>query len=643
MEKKDELMANFNKNIEYLPSQLLNRILKIRSEEIWENVIIEYTKEGHPICKYNTGQHIFHINSSQPTIEAKNWYHNLAIEDAGALFVYGCGFGYPLFEILKQKQPNTIVIVFEQNIYLFVAMLYYFDLEPIFKTQKFRFFVGKIEEFASEFQALFFTDVFLYSTAPYVVFTPTAQRNFKNEYLAIHSYIFKELSLNIFYLGNDHYDTLLGFHNLIANVYEVIENPYLSILKNKYKDVPAFIIANGPSLDKNIHELKKIKGRGLIISTESAIIPLTKNNIKPDILCVVERIRNAYEFHFKDRKYSDDISLLALALIDRNIFPSFSGPKIPIFRCTESINRWMNNIIGDKESELDAGANVSHLAFEIAVYLGANPIIFVGQDFAYGLDGRTHSKYSVYYEDIGKKSVSKIKSKPVVYTEGNDGTQIPSTQLWLDFKRGLERKIANYPHLEILNATEGGAKIYGTTKIKLSTAIHKYCKTKISLRVDQLINNNKNKINQSERTKKFQNLIDELSLYAAKFRNLCQVAIKGNIRSKQMIELFEQKKIVEIIDILEKAYEDNFKDLKQFMTDNLYYVFLQQVLLIGFHKMNRLGVIKSPERVKKVFLIHEELFHNLNIVCQSVTINFEMSIEKLEQNCYHTLNKQSSP
>lgn len=630
--KHQDLQTNFQKNLAFLPSLLQKRVLAIKDEDLWKRIEIIPSEEGVPVCRYKEDRTSFQINSIKPLREAENWCNSLSIEDAGALFVYGSGFGYPLFALLKHKQPNTLVMVFEQNLYLFKAMLYYFDLEPLFVTQKFTFFVGDIDDFRHEFQQVFFSEVFLYSTAPYIVFTPTAQRNFKMDYLKIHTHIFKELNLNVFYMGNDHYDTLLGFHNLMNNVMEVIHNPYFSILKGKYKKVPAFIIANGPSLDLSLEELKKIDGKGLIISTESAIVPLIKNNIKPDILCIVERTIDSHYYHFKDQNYPDDISLIALALIDPHIFPSFSGPKIPLFRSTESVNVWVNQMIGDQESKIDAGANVSHLAFEIAAYLGADPIILVGQNYAFGPDGITHSKDAVYLTEKGKKALNTIKSKPVAYVENNEGKQIPTTLLWLDFKNGLERKISSHPQIKVINTTEGGAKIHGAELEKIDTVIEKYCTTPLKYRVNQLIEENKKKINIDLRREKLKKLILELYHYAEKYHHLCQTAIKGKVRSRHMLDLTEEDLSDELIKNFNQAYEDNFYDARKFMKDNLYLVFLQQVLTVGFHKMNRLGVINSPEKIKKIFKIYEELFMHLNMISQSVAVTFEKTAEKLEEN-----------
>lgn len=620
----------FEKNVQFLPQSLKDRVLRVKEEELWGNIKIDYAEaSSDPLCTYQDTHRSYQITSIHPVKEAEEWCQQLPLENVGALFIYGCGFGYGLFELLKQKQPNTIVIVFEQNVHIFAAMLIYFDFEPIFRTQKFSFFIGALEDFSSEFEKLFWTDVFLYCTSPSVVFTPVAQRQMKAEYLQIHKYIFETLSLNIFYIGNDHNDTLLGFHNMIANAMEVVQNPYLSCLKDRFHHVPAFIISNGPSLDKNIQELKNINGKGLILSTESAIIPLMKNGIKPDAICIIERTPYSYLYHFENRTYPDDIALLSLAVIDKQIYPAFSGPRIPIFRNTESINGWINQWLGDGIG-LNAGANTSHLAFQLAVYLGANPIVLVGQDFAFGPGGATHSKDAVYSEEIGKEAASKIKAIPVVQVESNEGTLIPSNQLWVNFKQGLEQIITTVPDKTVLNATEGGAKIKGTTCESLAKVIEAYCTHNIENRLSQLIKNHKQGIDVELRWQKLRRFIEELDKYVQTFRGLCQQALQGMIRCQSMIQLSGKADVSDELDILEQAYNDNFQSLRVFMTENLLLCFLQQVLVVGFHHMNQLGLINTPEKTKRLFQIHYKLFNHLNLICQSLVVNYEMAIEKLQ-------------
>lgn len=621
----------FNNNLQLLPIYIRDLISEIMIDTVWNKIHIENSFENTPICSYvDDSKNFLRLNSEAPLKEAELWCNQIPFKKTSSVIVYGCGFGYPLFEILKQKEPNTLVFVFEHSIEIFIAMLYYFDLKSIIESNKFIFFIGEINQFSDYFLNIFNSDLFFYSTAPLVVFTSPAKRALKKEYLKIHSYIFEQLSLNLFHIGNDHYDTLLGFHNIIANVEEIISSPSLSCLENKFQNTPVFIISNGPSLDKNIMDLKKIAGKGLIISTESAILPLMKNKIKPDILCVIERIENSYLYHFKDKNYPDDISLLALALINKNIFPSFSGPKIPIFRNTESINMWINKFLGESKSSIDAGANVSHLAFEIAVYIGANPIIFVGQDFAFDDELNTHSKNSIYSTELAKKDDEKFKKRPTVYTRNITGDKIKTSQLWLDFKHGLERKIATHSEKIIIDATEGGAEILGTSPAMLSEIIQNYCKKPINNTVYEIINKHKEQINVKIQKQKINSFIADINNYIFEFRNLCQVALKALTKSNRMLELINKADISNNLDIFEKSYYKNFSDLKKFMIDNLFLVFFQQVLLIGFHKMNQLGTIDSKDNIKEIFSVHKELFYNLNIISQSIVVNFENAIEEIK-------------
>lgn len=628
--KENETKEMFYKNLQILPPWLRESVSQINERELWKKVQIRYNDEGYPICRYHKRNKSFQITSVEPLQEAVKWCKALSIQGTGAIFMYGCGFGYPLFEVFTQKQPHTLVVLFEQNIYLFAAMLYYFDVEPIIKTQKIAFLIGDIQHFAKAFDHLFFSIVFANCTSPTLAFTSVAQRNFKAQYLKIHQYIFSQLGLFVFYIGNDHLDNLIGLHNLLANMKEIVFNPYISCLRDKYKDVPAFIIANGPSLDKNIHQLKKIQDKGLIISTESAIIPLMKHHIKPDILTIIERTKYTYTYHFENIEYPEDIALLCLGLVDKQVYPSFPGAKIPIFRNVEAINQWINKHVGDG-SALDAGANVSHLALELAVYLGANPIIFVGQDYAYGPEGITHSKDAIYLQEKGKRARDVLKSKPVVYVESNDGTMIPSNQLWVDFRKGLEGKIASHSHKIMINATEEGAKIKGTKCDQLAHVIEAYCTKSIPYPVHELIVDHKKRLSIMERKEGLVSFIKSVEEYASLFRSLSREAAKGKLTCREMIRFSQDKDSGKYRNVLEETYQKHIKTYQLFIGNDLCRCFSQQVIFVYFYLMNRLGLIDTSEKITEIFEIQHGFFHHLNIVCQSVSIYLEDAIEPLEK------------
>ncbi|OXB91663.1 motility associated factor glycosyltransferase family protein [Parageobacillus galactosidasius] len=613
----------FQKNLQCFPEYIKQQIRKVDLDEVGKWVDIVYTEEGYPICKYKKDGKVKHINSRNPWEQAKNWCNQLPLNQMSTLFVYGCGFGYPLIELLKRVHEDTVVVVFEQNLPIFIAMLHYFDLEPIFRAHnKCIFFLGPFEEFSHYFQNLISTYGLLYLTVPSVLFTPSS-RLFKKEYLNIQSHVFERLTQQITAFGNDHYDSLLGLHNMIQNAEIVLENPYLSSLKDKFTNVPAFIVANGPSLDQNMHELKRVKGKGLILCCESAIVPLMKNGIKPDAICVLERTPESYLYHFQNKKYPEDITLLALAVADPRTFASFAGPKVPIFRSFESTSEWINRIVGDG-SGLYAGLNVSHLAYELAVYMGANPIVFVGQNFAYGLDGLTHSKQSKYTEDV-QEYIEKVKSLPIVYVEGNEDSFVPSNPLWVEFRKGLERLIEQTSHVTVINATEGGAKIKGTTCDTLTNVIEKYCKASLPYRLDTLLNESKKNLDISTRKNKIKSLRIELIKYMDIYRALNQLTSERKIIVEQLLEKDKYGAGQE----LRQEFEQNNKHIMKFLHRHVHDQFFQQVIMFGYHQMNELGVINTPEKLRYALQIQMELFDNLCVICKSLIRNFQIAVEKL--------------
>lgn len=626
--KQNETRDMYEKNLNILTPWLRESMEGVSEDALWEKIEVTYNTEGYPICRYHNNGICFHITSEQPVREAETWRKTLSDEGAPAVFLYGAGFGYAVFEVLAHKKPHTLVVVFEEDLYLFKAMLYYFDFEPVIKTEKIVFLIGDSEYFTPAFENLYCSINFISCTSPVIAYTFIAQRNFKKKYLEIHKNIFPRLSLMVSYLGNDHRDNLIGFVNLLENVKEILKNPHISCLKDRYKDAPAFIIANGPSLDQNIHQLKKIDGRGLMLCLESATVPVYKNNIKPDIIAVIERTKNTYKYHFKNKNYSSDTTLLALALADKHVFPSFPGAKIPIFREKEVLNIWMDEYFGDG-SVIDAGANVSHLATELALYMGADPIVFVGQDYAYGPDDTTHSKDSIYFEERGRKARELIQAWPAFYVEGNDGETIRSNQLWTDFKQGLEQKIALHRDRTFINATEGGARISGTKCERLNDVIDKYCLKEIPCRVNEIIAQNKpdDLTAQKEHVKGF---IQSIGHYKTLFRDMVRDTTAGKLDCKKMLCLMKENDGGQYNGILEDTYRRNIDLFARIITDGICRGFSQQVVFANYYMINRLKMIDTPEKIGEVFKIHYNFLCQLNVVCQSISIHMENAAEMLK-------------
>jgi len=626
--KPDETEETYQKNLALLPPWLRDVVLSISEEEYREKIEVTYNTEGYPVCRYHRDGDCFHITSEHPVEEAKAWGQAIKLQDSAEIFLYGCGFGYALFELFAQKPPQALVIVYEWDVCLFRAMMHYFDLLPLIQTRKVVFFIGNPCCIKDPFIEYLIVMVYDVTTFPTVIFTLSAARNFKKEYLEIHRYVFEQLSFVVFSIGNSHQDDMVGLRNVLANTKEFLRNPYLSSMKDKYAGTAAIIVSNGPSLDTSMPLLKRIQGRCLLICAESAIVPLTKNGIKPDIMCALERTKENYTYHFENRNHSPDIVLCALGMVDPRIFPSFTGEKMPIFRKGEGLSRWFNQYLGDG-SELEAGSSVAHLALSTAIYLGADPIIFVGQDLSYGHDGATHSKDAVLMQEEGQKARDSIRSLPTVFVEGNDGEMLPSNRIWVNFLYVIERIISIHPEHLFYNATEGGAKIRGTKRAKLSDLIEQYCAEPLLCRVNELIAQERTKVSAAERAKRLNTMIGDIVHYAGFFRELSREANIKKLECEKMMVLCLDKDEEKYQEILDESYQNNLALFYRCREDGLSNYFTQRLLCAYFYLFAQLGAIDTQQKRIQIFELHRLFFRDLRVVGQSLAVTFEEAAQSL--------------
>ncbi|MFQ5413917.1 MAG: 6-hydroxymethylpterin diphosphokinase MptE-like protein, partial [Phycisphaerae bacterium] len=149
---------------------------------------------------------------------------------------------------------------------------------------------------------------------------------------------------------------------------------------------------------------------------------------------------------------------------------------------------WARLLLGDElggRGTLRAGATVAHLAFYLAVYMGCDPIIFVGQDLAFtghvfytpGVEvhhawrseiNRFHTMETKEWERI-------VRNRPILRrVDGTGGTSLYTDELLFTYLEQFEKDIAA-TSATVINATEGGARIRGTESVPLKQVADQYC------------------------------------------------------------------------------------------------------------------------------------------------------------------------
>ena len=72
--------------------------------------------------------------------------------------------------------------------------------------------------------------------------------------------------------------------NTLRNAGSLLGGRDLAQLRDKYRGVPAVVVAAGPSLDQAIPTLQALPGRGLLISVDTALRPLLAAGIHPHLV-----------------------------------------------------------------------------------------------------------------------------------------------------------------------------------------------------------------------------------------------------------------------------------------------------------------------------------------------------------------------
>ena len=116
---------------------------------------------------------------------------------------------------------------------------------------------------------------------------------------------------------------------------------------------------------------------------------------------------------------------------------------------------------------VQTGGSVATTGLDLAIKMGCNPIVFVGQDLAF-TDNKTHSS-ATFSKEIS--SIHNLREIDDIYGD----TIYTSKNLYI-YLRWIQKRIAEEKGIEFIDATEGGAKIKGTKVMRLEQVVSIYKK-----------------------------------------------------------------------------------------------------------------------------------------------------------------------
>lgn len=475
----------FEKNLNAIKSEderFYKRIIEYYSnhQEQSQLICLDYLDNGDVVLSVEHENRIWCMNSRYSDETYRTiWCEQFDSSSYLAPYIiFGFGTGSYIRALKERLQETNFVLVVEPNPEIFIKVLQEIDISDILSEKNILIAVDGInDECIVEF-GMCILDYGRMQTTQYGilpnyltlyhdtwndlrdVIKEACNREIMNRNTSI--LYAKEFSTNILANMMD-----LPIQYTINQIKDICDNEDIS-------DVPAVIVSAGPSLDKNIKELKEAKNKAFIIATDSAIRPLLKNGIKPDVAVTVDP-------HKPPALFSDSRALTVPMVVcyvsNKYLWTVHRGKR---FYFSEG-NKFVNDIYKKYGKfllpALDTGGSVANNCYSFAKYLGFRKIILIGQDLGYP-DNIRHA-YSVY----GRVDTTEEKRQ---YTKVEDiyGNMIVTDYNMESYLRWFENQIRLYPEVKVIDATEGGAKIAGSEIITLREAIQRECKREINFEAE---------------------------------------------------------------------------------------------------------------------------------------------------------------
>lgn len=441
-------------------------------EESEYDVFVDTSISGEKIVGINLNGKDWYFNSRYSAEEAaKVWTEGNEVQNyESVIVVFGFSNGMYLKKLIE-KYPDNIIIAYEPSMALMQLVLKEIDLSDCLMHEKLFLAVGEKGKrlFTEYVQTLIkYTK---YKLVDWFVI-PNYRKLFELDYLKVqHIYMIwmRQITLdrNTFILLQDEFA-----ENYLANMYEFFSNYTIDGLCDCFKDIdkdkrPAIIVSAGPSLDKNINELKKAKDKAFIIVVDTALKAVLRAGIVPDLTITIDPHKPL--ILFEDERIRK-LPMIFCIMSNKHVMDSQKGKKI-FFGDSESYIQAIFNKYDKKLSTLETGGSVACNAFSTAVFLGFKNIILVGQDLAYP-NGKEHTK-----DAYDNEAENKLKDgKRYFEVEDIYGGKVLTEENMDAYRLWFETQIVRYPHLHVIDATEGGAKIRGTEVLTLNETIERECK-----------------------------------------------------------------------------------------------------------------------------------------------------------------------
>jgi hypothetical protein len=456
----DGYVKQYEANLTWLQKQNPQLAQELSAVEE-KNYRTEPSRSGLLTLVYRFDGQDFYIHSKfKPEAEAEKLVQKI---DPGAnhIVLLGLGLGYHLQLLLHLKEPGTRVLLVEPGLEILKHSFKTLDWKALLTRDDFFYCFGPDLNMLSA-SIHQFLDMVAFDDIAWLELP--AEVRFNRSYFSnAHDKIDKEIRTLLYDFKTRLAEDAVVPLNVLKNINGILGARPVKQLENRFPGKPGIIVSAGPSLDKNILYLKKVRDRAVIICVDTALKPLLKRGIHPHFTITADPSYKNY-LHLQGTEEEIEYFLVVDTGVSTRVYDDFNDHIFSV-SLGKPIVQMIEQNVGEI-GELDAWGSVISLALSFALYIGLDPIVFMGQDFAFS-GMRNHcrgtsweEKWLEYSRDLGllqrmeKQSISgitKITELPDIY-----GNPSMSSDRLLLYKNYLARFLTSIPGRRFINASEGG-------------------------------------------------------------------------------------------------------------------------------------------------------------------------------------------
>ena len=480
-------MSQLRKNLDLLSRSQPELARLLSSQPPGNRVEVFPSASGIPSARWLHGSSGVPLHSRyDPVKEARGSLLKQDLAGADYFVVLGFGLGY-LLEALVEKSPNPTnrYFIIESDLEILRAAFEARDLKSILSLPHIHFaWPLSGTELAEQWRRFF--DPVRAQKSLFVSHAPScslAPELFKAAVEVIQSETFQ-----IFTDINTLVSRSRSFlQNFVKNLSFAASSPGIANFAGRFGKTPAIVVSAGPSLDKNIRDLRGWEERCLILATDTSLKPLLAAGIEPHFILSGDPSHTNF-LHLKGAALSGAL-LVVEATAYPAVFTEFNGRTIS---CTyeNSALRCLSDLLADKGT-LRVWGSVATMALDFALTLGCDPIIFIGQDLAH-TDGRTYCtglhfenewfKENISVEEWRKKWESLRAERKTIRMEDIFGRPVETTDKLAAYWNWITKEIRSHPEVRFINATEGGILREGVEVMSLREALYRHARDDRQLR-----------------------------------------------------------------------------------------------------------------------------------------------------------------